>query len=299
VRLGDRHPHRRGADRPGQDQGELLVDRPHRRHDSRTAVCRMAITDDVHAPCSIITPRRPAPWRRSLSAAVKVVGAPCHDPGVSIVRYRYRVYPTAGQAQMLARTFGCVRVVYNDSLRLRRDAHAAGEKLSDTEVQRRVITEAKRTPEREWLSEVLALRLVRDNQAIHLEDLSVAGLARTRLARSVHDVGWSTLVRLVADKAAQYGRTVVKIDRRFPSSQLCSMCGHRDGPKPLAVRAWTCPACGAEHDRDLNAACNVLAEGRRIAAGLAEIENACGADVRPGRVPAVGDETGTRLARLA
>jgi len=218
---------------------------------------------------------------------------------VSIVRYRYRVYPTAGQAQMLARTFGCVRVVYNDSLRLRRDAHAAGEKLSDTEVQRRVITEAKRTPEREWLSEVLALRLVRDNQAIHLEDLSVAGLARTRLARSVHDVGWSTLVRLVADKAAQYGRTVVKIDRRFPSSQLCSMCGHRDGPKPLAVRAWTCPACGAEHDRDLNAACNVLAEGRRIAAGLAEIENACGADVRPGRVPAVGDETGTRLARLA
>jgi len=79
---------------------------------------------------------------------------------VSIVRYRYRVYPTAGQAQMLARTFGCVRVVYNDSPRLRQDAHAAGEKLSDTEVRRRVITEAKRTPEREWLGEVASVALV-------------------------------------------------------------------------------------------------------------------------------------------
>ena len=65
------------------------------------------------------------------------------------------------------------------------------------------------------------------------------------------------------------------------------------------VRSWTCPRCGAEHDRDLNAARNVLAEGRRIAAGLAEIANACGAGVRPGLAPAVGDEAGTRLARLA
>jgi putative transposase len=145
----------------------------------------------------------------------------------------------------------------------------------------------------------LALRLVRDNQAVHLEDLSVAGLARTKLARSIHDAGWSTLVRLIEEKAAHHGRTVVKIGRWYPSSRLCSTCGHDDGPKPLAVRAWSCPACGAEHDRDLNAARNVHAEGRRIAAGLAEIANACGADVRPGLVPAVGDEAGTRLARLA
>lgn len=405
---------------------------------------------------------------------------------MSIVRYRFRAYPTQGQEQMLARTFGCARVVYNDCLRLRQDAHAAGEKLSDTDVQRRVVTLAKQTPEREWLGEVasvalvqacqdarrayrnwfdsmsgkrkgrkvgaprfrskrdnrqsvrltrngfalrdngrvyvakvgdlrvewsrplpsvpssctvireadgryyvsfvveraeqtlpavehevgvdlgldrlavtsdgeiidnprhlrsaqhrlgraqralsrkqrgsanrrkavrrvavlhrkvretrldahhkLALRLVRDNQAVHLEDLSVAGLARTKLARSIHDAGWSTLVRLIGEKAAHHGRTVVKVDRRFPSSQLCSTCGHRDGPKPLSVRAWTCTACGTEHDRDLNAARNVLAEGRRIAAGLAEIENACGAGVRRGSDLAVGDEAGTRLARLA
>ena len=145
----------------------------------------------------------------------------------------------------------------------------------------------------------LALRLVRDNQAVHLEDLSVAGLARTKLARSVNDASWSTLVRLIEEKAAHYGRSVVKSGRWYPSSRLCSTCGHNDGPKPLAVRSWTCPRCGAEHDRDLNAARNVLTEGRRIAAGLAEIANACGADVRPGGVPAVGDEAGTRLARLA
>jgi len=145
----------------------------------------------------------------------------------------------------------------------------------------------------------LALRLVRENQAVHLESLSVAGLARTKLARSVHDAGWSTLVRLIEEKAAHYGRIVVKVDRLFPSSQLCSVCGRRDGPKPLSVRSWICPACGTEHDRDLNAARNVLAGGRRIAAGLAEIGNACGAGVRPGLVPAVGYEAGTRLARLA
>ena len=134
----------------------------------------------------------------------------------------------------------------------------------------------------------LALRLVRDNQAVHLENLSVAGLARTRLARSIHDAGWSTLVRLIEEKATHYGRAVVKVDRLFPSSQLCSACGHRDGPKPLSVRSWTCPVCGVEHDRDLNAARNLLAEGRRIAAGLAEIENACGAGVRPRLAGAVG-----------
>jgi IS605 OrfB family transposase len=98
----------------------------------------------------------------------------------------------------------------------------------------------------------LALRLVRDNQAVDLESLSVAGLARTRLARSIHDAGWSILVRLIEEKAAHHGRTVVKVDQRFPSSQLCSSCGHRDGPKPLSVRSWTCPACGVKHDRNLN-----------------------------------------------
>ena len=96
----------------------------------------------------------------SANASRGVVGALCHDRGVAIVRYRYRAYPTARQEQVLARTFGCARVVFNDCLRVRQDAHAAGEKLSDTDVQRRVVTEAKRTAERGWLGEVASVALV-------------------------------------------------------------------------------------------------------------------------------------------
>ena len=77
-----------------------------------------------------------------------------------LVRYRYRLYPSPGQRQALARVFGCARVVYNDCLRLREECHAAGEKISDSEVQRRVITLAKLTPEREWLAEVPSVALV-------------------------------------------------------------------------------------------------------------------------------------------
>jgi putative transposase len=387
------------------------------------------------------------------------------------VRYRYRLYPAPGQRQALARVFGCARVVYNDCLRLRDACHAAGEKISDTEVQRRVITLAKQAPERAWLGEVasvalvqacqdarrayrnwfgslsgqrkgrrvghpvfrrkhqrqsirltrngfalhgerlyvakvgdirvewsrdlpsvpssvtvikeadgryyasfvveraatplpagdrevgidlglaslavtsdgevipnprflrtaqrrlrtaqrvlsrrqrgsasrararhrvavlhrtvretrldhahkIALRLVRDNQAVYAEDLCVSGLARTRLARSVHDAGWSQLLRLMEGKAAQYGRTFARIGRFEPTSQVCSACGVKDGPKPLSVRQWACAACGTVHDRDVNAAKNILAAGR------ADNKNACGAGVRP-RPVAAGAETGT------
>jgi len=388
------------------------------------------------------------------------------------VRYRYRVYPSPGQQQALARAFGCARVVYNDCLRLRDACHAAGEKVSDTEVQRRVITLAKLTSERAWLGEVssvalvqacqdarrayknwfdslagrrkgprirhpkprrkrgrqsirltrngfalhgqrlyvakvgdirvqwsrdlsslpssvtvirepdgryyasfvveraatplpacdreagidlgltslavtsdgeaisnprfyraaqrrlrraqrvlsrrqkgsvnrgrarhrvavvhrkvrdarldhahkVALRLIRDNQAVYAEDLAVAGLMRTRLAKSVTDAGWSQLLRCIEEKAALYGRTFVKIGRFEPTSQVCSACGVKDGLKPLRVRQWTCAACGTVHDRDVNAARNILALGRR------ERLNACGTGVRPPLTVAAGGEAGT------
>lgn len=388
------------------------------------------------------------------------------------VRYRYRLYPTLGQQQALARVFGCARVVYNDCLRVRKECHARGEKISDTEVQRRVITLAKLTPEREWLREVasvalvqacqdarrayrnwfdslagrrkgpkvrhpkprrkrgsqsirltrngfalhgeslyvakvgdikvawsrglpsepssvtvirdsdgryyasfvvqreatplpacdrevgidlglaslgvtsdgevvanprfyraaqrrlrraqrvlsrrhkgstnrakarhrvavvhrkvrdarldhahkVALRLVRDNQAVYAEDLCVSGLARTTLAKSVADAGWSQLMRCIEEKAARYGRTFGKIGRFEPTSQVCSACGVKDGPKPLNVRAWACAACGTFHDRDVNAAKNILAAGR------AERLNACGTGVRPPLTVATGAEAGT------
>jgi putative transposase len=375
------------------------------------------------------------------------------------LRYNFRVYPTPGQRAALARTFGCARVVYNDALRARQDAYAAGEKLSDTDVQRRVVSEAKRTEQRAWLSKVASVALVqacqdarmayrnwfdsmsgkrsgrkvgrpkfrsrkdnrqavrftrngfsikpngnlyaakigelnirwsrelpsapssvtlikdaasryfasfvvdvdqeplpttgtevgidlglatfavlsdgktiaspkflrsaerklrkaqqalsrkdkgsknrakarvrvakahakvcdartdwahkhstaiiRDNQAVYVEDLCVSGLGRTRLAKSAHDAAWGTFLRVLENKAQRYGRVVHRIDRFYPSSQICSECGRVDGKKPLSVRDWTCP-CGAHHDRDLNAAKNILAAGR------AERLNACGETV--------------------
>ncbi len=132
-----------------------------------------------------------------------------------------------------------------------------------------------------------ALRLVRDSQAVYAEDLAVSGLGRTRLAKSVHDAGWSQLLRLVAEKAEHYGRQFHRIGRFEPTSRVCSACGVKDGPKPLRIRTWTCGVCGSVHDRDVNAAINILAAGR------AERRNACGGDVRPGETPAVASETGT------
>ncbi len=389
-----------------------------------------------------------------------------------LVRHRYRLCPSPGQRQSLARVFGCARVVYNDCLRLREEAHAAGEKISDTDAQRRVITLAKLTPERQWLAQApsvalvqacndarrayrnwfdslsgkrkgrrvghprfrskrgrqsirltrngfrlrgkrlyvakvgdirvrwsrplpsvpssvtvmresdgryyasfvverqpvplpgsdhevgldvgldrlavtsdgeiianprflrarqrrlakaqralsrkqkgsanrakarhqvavlhrkvrearrdhahkIALALIRDNQAVYAEDLAVSGLARTRLARSVHDAGWGQLLRLLAEKAEHYGRGFHRVGRFVPTSQTCSRCGASDGPKPLGVRVWTCAACGAIHDRDINAARNILAAGR------AERLNACGGNVRPPAAVAVPVEAGT------
>jgi putative transposase len=393
------------------------------------------------------------------------------------VRYRYRIDPTPAQRAALARTFGCARVVYNDALAERHRAQAAGERVTDAEVQRRVVTLAKQTPERAWLAEVasvalvqacqdarrayrnwfdslsgvrkgrrvgrprfrrkhgrqairltrngftfhgtkvyvakvgdlavrwsrelpsvpssvtviresdgryyasfvverdatplpavdravgidlglatfatiaaidgsieavanprhlraaerrlaraqralarkvkgsanrakarrrvavvhrkvrderadhhhkLALRLVRENQAVAVEDLCVSGLARTRLAKSVHDAGWALFVRLLDQKATQYGRTFVRVGRFEPTSQVCSACGVKDGPKPLHVRAWTCNSCGSAHDRDANAARNVL-----VAAGLAETRNACRGDLRPASGLADPAEAGT------
>ncbi|WP_376701296.1 RNA-guided endonuclease InsQ/TnpB family protein [Nocardia uniformis] len=115
---------------------------------------------------------------------------------------------------------------------------------------------------------------IRDNQAVFVEDLCVKGLARTRLAKSVHDGGWGMFTRMLQEKAARCGRTFGKVDRWFPSTQMCSFCGALGGKKPLSVRAWTC-ACGTVHDRDLNAAKNILAAGR------AESLNACGGTVSP------------------
>ncbi|MFG1750802.1 RNA-guided endonuclease InsQ/TnpB family protein [Streptosporangium sandarakinum] len=380
------------------------------------------------------------------------------------LRYNFRLYPTAGQRLALAKAFGCARVVFNDGLRLRQQAHEQGlPYLSDGDLFKRMITQAKKTPERAWLGEVsavvlqqaladlntafrnffasvsgkrkgpkmapprfrsrkdtrqtvrftrnarfaittggklrlpkigevtlrwsrdlpsepssvtvtkdasgryfasfvvetgdeplpeatsqigvdlglthfavlsdgrkidnprflrraerrlkkvqkalsrkakgsanrrkavvkvakahagvadarrdhhhkLSTAIIRDDQTVYVEDLAVNGLARTRLAKSVHDVGWSAFVDMLEYKAARSGRTFAKVGRFLPSSQTCSVCFVVDGPKPLSVREWTCGACQTTHDQDVNASRIVLAAGR------AERRNACGGTVRP------------------
>ncbi len=132
----------------------------------------------------------------------------------------------------------------------------------------------------------LSTALIRENQAVAVEDLAVNGLVRTRLAKSVHDAGWSAFVAMLEYKARMYGRKFYRIGRFEPTSQVCSVCGLRDGPKPLHIRAWQCAGCGVWLDRDVNAAVNVAR-----AAGLAV--SACGARVRPGAIPAQRVEAGT------
>ncbi|MEU1430910.1 transposase [Nocardia sp. NPDC005746] len=124
---------------------------------------------------------------------------------------------------------------------------------------------------RDWAHKQSTM-IIRDNQAVFVEDLCVKGLACTRLAKSVHDAGWGMFTRMLEEKAARCGRHFSKVDRWFPSTRMCSVCGVVGDPKPLHVRAWTC-TCGTVHDRDLNAARNILAAGR------AERLNACGGTV--------------------
>ena len=134
----------------------------------------------------------------------------------------------------------------------------------------------------------LSTKVIRENQAVTVEDLPVRGLARTRLAKSVQDAAWSAFVGMLEYKAKLYGRGFRKIGRFEPTSQVCSACGVKDGPKPLAVREWTCKECRTVHDRDVNAAKNIAALGRR------EAQNARGGQVRLPLAVAPAGEAGSR-----
>ncbi|PWR15480.1 transposase [Micromonospora sicca] len=108
----------------------------------------------------------------------------------------------------------------------------------------------------------LTTRLVRENQTVVIEDLSVRTMLRNRrLARVISDASWSQFRSMLEYKAQWYGREVIPVDRWYPSSKTCSVCGRINTTLALNVRAWTCPDCGAEHDRDINAAKNILAAG--------------------------------------
>ncbi|MFE2494577.1 RNA-guided endonuclease InsQ/TnpB family protein [Streptomyces scopuliridis] len=121
----------------------------------------------------------------------------------------------------------------------------------------------------------ITTRLVRENQMFVIEDLTVRNMVKNwKLARAISDAAWSEFRSMLEYKAQWYGREVIAVDRWFPSSKLCSTCGTLQDKMPLHVRTWTC-GCGTTHDRDVNAAKNLLAAGRAVAA--------CGAGVRPQR----------------
>jgi putative transposase len=121
-------------------------------------------------------------------------------------------------------------------------------------------------------------RLVRGNDVLAVEDLNVKGMVRNRkLARVISDCGWGEFRSMLEYKCQRYGRTLLVIDRWYPSSKTCSACGHLLAQLSLSTRHWTCPSCGTRHDRDVNAAKNILAAGRAVARGSPG--DACGADV--------------------
>ena len=122
----------------------------------------------------------------------------------------------------------------------------------------------------------LSTRLINVNQVIAIESLAVSNMQKNRcLAKSISDASWSEFVRQLEYKAQWYGRTLIGIDRWYPSSKRCSDCGHTVSKLPLSVREWVCPECGTIHDRDINAARNVLAAGLAVSAHGEAVSPVC------------------------
>ena len=149
-------------------------------------------------------------------------------------------------------------------------AKANGIRFSDAKnYQRQKIIVArlhqKVVDQRQDFQNKLSTDLIKNHDIICIEDLNVKSMMKNKqLAKGIGDVSWSSFVRQLQYKADWYGKTLVKIDRWYPSSQICSVCSHHDGKKALNLRTWTCSQCTTIHDRDINASRNILAEGLRL-----------------------------------
>jgi putative transposase len=138
------------------------------------------------------------------------------------------------------------------------------QKLKVAKIYRKIVRQ------REWYLHNISLWLVKNFDSIILEDLNVSGMMKNHsLAKSIADACWSTLVGMISYKSKWHGKEVLQVGRFFPSSKLCSFCGHRyEGKMDLSVREWTCSSCGTRHDRDLNAAKNIYHQGMKKFHGL-------------------------------
>src|SRR6185312_12025055 len=168
-----------------------------------------------------------------------------------------------------------------DRARLAKAQRAVARKVkgsANREKARRKVARAhaRITDRRKDFLHKLSTRIVRENQAAVIEDLSVRNMVRNHsLARAISDASWSEFRRMLEYKADWHGRTVIALDRFYPSSKTCSACGAIAAKMPLNVRAWECASCGTVHDRDVNAAKVILAAGLAV--------SACGDGVRPSR----------------
>ena len=169
----------------------------------------------------------------------------------------------------------------HDRARLAKAQRAMARKVkgsANREKARRKVARAhaRITDRRKDFLHKLSTRIVRENQTVIIEDLSVRNLVRNRsLARAISDASWSEFRRMLEYKADWHGRTVIAVDRFYPSSRTCSACGAVAAKMPLNVRVWECASCGTVHDRDVNAAKVILAAGLAV--------SACGDGVRPSR----------------
>lgn len=152
--------------------------------------------------------------------------------------------------------------------------------------------------QRKHFTHNMSTALVNNFDVIITEDLNVAAMKKTlNFGKSISDAGWSEFAHQLEYKSRWYGRTFVQIDRFYPSSQICSSCGHRDGKKSLDVRGWVCSSCGVYHDRDLNAATNVLLKGYSDLTGLSIEESSAElVDYRRGEDVRLGDQLDHHLA---
>jgi putative transposase len=135
----------------------------------------------------------------------------------------------------------------------------------------------------EYFLHNLSMAIIREYDCIYLEDLNIKGMLKNhKLARSISEVSWSKFIEYLTYKAKWFGRTIVKIDRYFASSKLCSNCNHKMEKLDLDIRGWTCPQCGQKHDRDLNAAINIFREGYQLLTGYSaeSVEHRHGKEIK-------------------
>lgn len=162
--------------------------------------------------------------------------------------------------------------------------------------QRKVLAKQyqKVTDQRNNYLHQVSTKLINDNQVIVLEDLAVKNMVKNhKLAQAISDVSWGSLVSMLKYKAIWYNRQVIQIDRFYPSSKTCSNCYHVMPSMDLSIREWACPSCGIEHDRDVNAAKNILRQGLNIMSGLGTKS-----DVKQKRMEASGSKQSLRSPKI-